>query len=127
MENVLDNEELKAKFIDALQYTYCDIDIRGFQLRGRYVFFNERYNQIEFHSKEKDQFKQFNKFWYGTMVCFFSLKNEKFQTLEFKYDSKGLRSIVLDFFQGFTFYPKGIHEGTVELFKDFKDERCSKK
>jgi hypothetical protein len=123
MENVLDNEELKAKFIDALQYTYCDINIRGFQLRSVYVIFNKKYNYIEFHSKEKDQFKQFNKFWYATMIGFLSFKTEKFQTLDFKYDSKGLRSIVLDFCNGFTFYPKGIHEGTVELFKDLEDSQ----
>jgi hypothetical protein len=120
MENVLDNEELKEKLISALQYTYCDIDIRGFQVRGVYVLFNKKNNYFEFHSKEKDQFKQFNKFWYATMVGFLNLGTEKFQTLDFKYDSKGLRSIVLDFFQGFTFYPKGIHEGTVELFNELE-------
>ncbi len=92
-------------------------------MRGVYVIFNRKNNYFEFHLKEKDQFKQFNKFGHGTMVSFLSLKTEKFSTLEFKYGSKGLSSIVLDFFQGFTFYPRGITEGTIELFADLKDSQ----
>ena len=121
MENVLDNEELKEKLINALEYNLCDVDIRGFQIRGVYVIFNRKYDYFEFHSKEKDQFNQLNKFWHGTMVSFLNIKTEKFQTLEFKYGSKGLSSIVLDFFQGFTFYTRGIPEGTIELFTDLKN------